>query len=158
MGFDTSDRYRRSVDSRSKLYYSYPTDSPLVTMDSPIPRLSVTRSRSVPFRYSSPQPVPEPKPKFVMYQRHYPLSPPSFPDAMIAVSRRLRNRSQYTSPQYSDLGVSSRPVIQPAALGNYAPTKYLIKSNLGCNISPDYRDYSYLPPLPYSSSRRTLKY
>ncbi|XP_040571111.1 uncharacterized protein [Lepeophtheirus salmonis] len=158
MGFDTSDRYRRSVESRSKLYYSYPTDSPLVTMDSPIPRLSVTRSKSVPFRYSSPQPVPVSPPKFVMYQRHYPLPPPSFPDAMIAVSKRLRNRSKSPCPQYSDLGVSSRPRIQSAALGHYAPTKYLIKSNLGCNIAPDYQNYSHLPPLPYSSSRQPLKY
>ena len=55
-------------------------------------------------RMSSLPPLPPTLPKVVKH--HYPLPPPSFPDAMISVSKRLRNRSVSPSPQYAALQVN----------------------------------------------------
>ena len=55
-------------------------------------------------RMSSLPPLPPSLPKVVKH--HYPLPPPSFPDAMISVSKRLRNRSISPSPQYAALQVN----------------------------------------------------
>ena len=54
-------------------------------------------------RLSSLPPLPPSLPKAVKH--HYPLPPPSFPEAMISVSKRLRNRSVSPSPQYAALQV-----------------------------------------------------
>ena len=55
-------------------------------------------------RMSSLPPIPPTLPKVVKH--HYPLPPPSFTDAMISVSKRLRNRSVSPSPQYAALQVA----------------------------------------------------
>ena len=54
-------------------------------------------------RLSSLPPLPPALPKIIKH--HYPLPPPSFPEAMISVSKRLRNRSVSPSPQYAALQV-----------------------------------------------------
>jgi hypothetical protein len=59
---------------------------------------------------SKPKELPPAPPRPL--RRHYPLPPPSFTDAMVAVSKRLRNRSASPSPHYAELQVNSRPDIK----------------------------------------------
>ena len=77
-------------------------------------------------------------------RRHYPIPPPSFPDAMIAVSKRLRNRSASPAPRYSDLQISRRPSLVNVALGRETPSRESIRRSLAGSASSSY---------VYSSSR-----
>lgn len=61
-------------------------------------------------------------------KHHYPLPPPSFPDAMVSVSKRLRNRKSVSpTPQYAQLQLGSRPGLVNAALGRDSPSKETIR-------------------------------
>ena len=61
-------------------------------------------------RMSSLPPLPPSLPKVVKH--HYPLPPPSYPDAMISVSKRLRNRSISPSSQYAALQVNMNSLLK----------------------------------------------
>jgi hypothetical protein len=74
-------------------------------------------------------------------RRHYPLPPPSFPEAMIAVSKRLRNRSASPSPRYADLQIARRPSL----VNRETPTRESIRRSLVGSASSSYI---------YSSSRQ----
>lgn len=86
-----------------------------------------------PMRELPPSP---PKPKI----KHYPLPPPSYAEGMIAVSRRLRNRSSSPAPSYSELELSSRPALIPAAIGRPSPSRDMIRMTL---CGPPLRQYHY---------------
>jgi len=61
-------------------------------------------------------------------KHHYPLPPPSFPDAMVSVSKRLRNRRSVSpTPQYAQLQLGSRPGLVNAALGRDSPSKETLR-------------------------------
>ena len=74
-------------------------------------------------RISSLPPLP-PRP----IKHHYPLPPPSFPEAMVSVSKRLRNRSVSPTPQYAQLQLGSRPGLVNAALGRESPSLDAMRS------------------------------
>ena len=91
---------RKSSITNFSSHYITPTSSKTVSY--------LTRAGAGPprphTRMSSLPPLPPASPKVVRH--HYPLPPPSFPDAMISVSKRLRNRSISPSPQYAALQVT----------------------------------------------------
>ena len=72
--------------------------------------------------------------------KHYPLPPPRYEEGMIALSRRLRNRSASPAPNYSELELSNRPAIVPAALGRPSPSREMIRMTMG---GPPFRQYNY---------------
>ena len=86
---------KSSITNDSSNNYRSPTSYSTKTCTGP-PRPS--------HRMGSLPPLPPSLPRQVKH--HYPLPPPSFPDAMIAVSKRLRNRSISPSPQYAQLQVN----------------------------------------------------
>ena len=96
---------KSSIISSSALSSSNYNRSPL--QSSARPR---SEHFSRPQRLSSLPPLPPSLPKVVKH--HYPLPPPSFPDAMVAVSKRLRNRSVSPSPQYAQLQVKDKTYYQ----------------------------------------------
>lgn len=91
---------------------------------------------------AKPRELPPTPPKPI--RRHYPIPPPSFPDAMIAVSKRLRNRSASPAPRYSDLQISRRPSLVNVALGRETPSRESIRRSLAGSAASSY---------VYSSSR-----
>ena len=99
--FSSSPRLSR----KSSITNSSKYNIPLTTSNT---KSYLTRSGAGPprpyTRMSSLPPLPPTLPKVVKH--HYPLPPPSFPDAMISVSKRLRNRSVSPSPQYAALQVN----------------------------------------------------
>ncbi len=53
---------------------------------------------------------------------------PSYEQAMLSLSRRLRRRARPPeSRQYSELGLSTRPAMVPAALGRPPPPRAAIR-------------------------------
>ena len=72
--------------------------------------------------------------------KHYPLPPPRYEEGMIALSRRLRNRSASPAPNYSELELSNRPAIVPAALGRPSPSREMIRMTM---CGPPLRQYNY---------------
>ena len=93
--------------SRRSCYINNNFSSHYLTPSTPSTISHLTRSGNGPPRptprMGSLPPLPPSIPKVVKH--HYPLPPPSFPDAMISVSKRLRNRSVSPSPQYAALQV-----------------------------------------------------
>jgi len=89
-------------------------------------------------------------------KHHYPIPPPSFPDAMVSVSKRLRNRSVSPTPaNYAQLQLGSRPGLINAALGiSDSPTKESIRRSLGGGgaglYGPRITDY-HLPSSQFST-------
>lgn len=81
-------------------------------------------------------PPAAPKPKI----KHYPLPPPRYEEGMIALSRRLRNRSASPAPNYSELELSNRPALVPAALGRPSPSREMIRMTM---CGPPLRQYNY---------------
>lgn len=81
-----------------------------------------------------PPPIPKQKVK------HYPLPPPSYAEGMIAVSRRLRNRSASPAPSYSEMELSTRPSLVSAALGRPSPSRDMIRMTL---CGPPLKQYNY---------------
>lgn len=71
-------------------------------------------------------PVAPPKPKI----RHYPLPPPSYAEGMVALSRRMRNRSASPAPNYAELEISTRPGLVSAALGRPSPSRDMIRMSI----------------------------
>ena len=78
-------------------------------------------------------------------KHHYPLPPPSFPDAMVSVSKRLRNRRSVSpTPQYAQLQLGTRPALVNAALGRESPSKETIRMMYtGPKLSPQPTSYSF---------------
>ena len=78
-------------------------------------------------------------------KHHYPLPPPSFPDAMVSVSKRLRNRRSVSpTPQYAQLQLGTRPALVNAALGRESPSKETIRMMYtGPKLSPQPTGYSF---------------
>lgn len=62
--------------------------------------------------------------------RHYPIPPPSHAEAMISLSKRLRNRSLSPTAHYKELELSTRPALVNAALGRPTPPREMIRRNL----------------------------
>ena len=86
--------------------YTSPAPVSLTRYSSPAPSQSQLSARRLSdMRPPPPRPrdLPPAPPRPV--RRHYPLPPPSFTDAMVAVSKRLRNRSASPAPRYADLQV-----------------------------------------------------
>jgi len=79
---------------------------------------------------------PAPKPRI----KHYPLPPPKYTEGMLAVSRRLRNRSASPAPNYSEMELSSRPALIPAAIGRPSPSREMIRMTL---CGPPLKQYHY---------------
>jgi len=120
---------------------SYTLPPPSSARGSPVRDVSRRSSLSRQLPWPEPSPIRElppapPRPKV----KHYPLPPPSYPEGMIAVSRRLRNRSASPAPSYSELQLSSRPAIVPAALGRPSPSREMIRMTL---CGPPLRQYHY---------------
>lgn len=93
-------------------------------------RGSIVEARKLPRPEPSPMrelPPAPPKPKV----KHYPLPPPSYTEGMLAVSRRLRNRSSSPCPNYSEMELSKRPGLIPAAIGRPSPSREMIRMSVG---------------------------
>lgn len=108
---------------------------------SPIRELPSLSRRNSFSRLPRPEPSPmrelpptPPKQKI----RHYPLPPPSYTEGMIALSRRMRNRSASPAPNYSEMELSTRPAIISAALGRPTPSKEMIRMTI---CGPPMRQY-----------------
>lgn len=113
--------------------YTSPAPASLTRYSSPAPGLSQLSAR----RLSDMRPPP-PKPRDLPpapprpVRRHYPLPPPSFTDAMVAVSKRLRNRSASPVPRYADLQVILFGIITKIIKLSFwimKPTKCIRKEN-----------------------------
>ncbi len=102
-----------------------PRSSPTKDLLESTRRNSVTR---LPRPEYSPRrelpPLPKPRVK------HYPIPPPSYAEGMVALSRRMRNRSQSPAPNYAELGVSSRPEMVSIVLGRPTPSREMIRMSL----------------------------
>ena len=102
-----------------------------------------SRRNSISSKLPWPEPSPvrdlppaAPKPKI----KHYPLPAPRYEEGMIALSRRLRNRSASPAPNYSELELSHRPAIVSAALGRPSPSREMIRMTM---CGPPLRQYNY---------------
>jgi len=117
--------------------------SPMRDMGAPLTasrRNSIVDSRRLPWPEPSPmRELPPQAPKIKV--RHYPLPPPSYTEGMIAVSKRLRNRSASPAPNYAELELSSRPALIPAAIGRPSPSREMIRMSMSG------------PPLKYNYGR-----
>lgn len=129
--------------SRRSCYVNNTSSSHYITPSTPSTISHLTRTGNGPprptARMSSLPPIPPTLPKVVKH--HYPLPPPSFPDAMVSVSKRLRNRSVSPSPQYAALQLGSRPIIINAALDRPTPSKEMIRRVYG---SPSGTNFNYI--------------
>ena len=82
-----------------------------------------------PFRLSSPAPAANPQKDWRMplTQYHkaakYPEHVPTYEQSMLALSRRIRNKSLPPLPDHKDYCLSSRPGLTPTALGRHFPTR-----------------------------------
>jgi len=117
--------------------------SPMRDMGAPLTasrRNSIVDSRRLPWPEPSPiRELPPQAPKIKI--KHYPLPPPSYTEGMIAVSKRLRNRSSSPAPNYAELELSSRPALIPAAIGRPSPSREMIRMSMSG------------PPLKYNYGR-----
>ena len=117
--------------------------SPMRDMGAPLTasrRSSIVDSRRLPWPEPSPiRELPPQAPKIKV--KHYPLPPPSYTEGMIAVSKRLRNRSSSPAPNYAELELSKRPALIPAAIGRPSPSREMIRMSMSG------------PPLKYNYGR-----
>ena len=81
------------------------------------------------FRLSSPAPSTNPKEDWRMpltqYRKalKYPEHVPTYEQSVLALSRRIRNKSLPPRPDYSGYSLASHPAIIPAALGRHFPAR-----------------------------------
>jgi hypothetical protein len=142
--------------------YSSPArSSSLVRAESPMTssRFATTSASASHLRWLNEMRPPPPKPRELppapprTIRRHYPIPPPSFPDAMIAVSKRLRNRSASPSPRYADLQISRRPSLVNVALGRETPSRESIRRSLGGTASRWRCHKTFSSSLPFRASK-----
>ena len=136
---------RYSSPSTNLTRYSSPAPLTLTRYSSSQNQSGFSSRRLSDMRPPPPRPRELPPTPPRPLRRHYPLPPPSFPDAMIAVSKRLRNRSASPAPRYADLQIARRPSLVNAALGRETPTRESIRRSLVGSASSSYI---------YSSSRQ----
>ena len=92
-------------------------------------RNSIVDARRLPWPEPSPmRELPPAPPKLKV--KHYPLPPPSYTEGMIAVSKRLRNRSASPCPNYAEMELSSRPALISAAIGRPSPSREMIRMSV----------------------------
>lgn len=144
MNFESTNRVPRPFSA------SYALTTPSAsTRASPVREISysgLTSRRGSVTKLPWPEPspireIPPSAPKTKI--KHYPLPPPSYAEGMIAVSRRLRNRSASPAPNYSELELSSRPGLVPAALGRPSPSREMIRMTLCGPQSHPLKQYHY---------------
>lgn len=123
--FQSAGRSVRSSPSRDLRRNSIHRDT--VT---PSRRSSIVDAKRLPWPEPSPvRELPPQAPKIKV--KHYPLPPPSYAEGMIAVSKRLRNRSASPAPNYAELELGKRPALIPAAIGRPSPSREMIRMTVG---------------------------